>query len=147
MKRLVILGGGESGVGAAILGKQKGYEIFVSDSGSIAKKYKKRAGHFCPALHYLLAVLLTVQHYLESVIICDVACFGRTVHAQTHIAHIGKRLVVLLQSLHDRQYRQLWAHYAFVIERYSLCTNFALINNYAKLDSVRTHTQFGCDLW
>jgi len=41
MKRLVILGGGESGVGAAILGKQKGYEIFVSDSGSIAKKYKK----------------------------------------------------------------------------------------------------------
>ena len=41
MKRLVILGGGESGVGAAILGKQKGYEVFVSDSGSIAKKYKK----------------------------------------------------------------------------------------------------------
>ena len=41
MKILVILGGGESGVGAAILGKQKGYEIFVSDSGSIAKKYKK----------------------------------------------------------------------------------------------------------
>ena len=41
MKRLVILGGGESGVGAAILGKQKGYEVFVSDIGSIAKKYKK----------------------------------------------------------------------------------------------------------
>ena len=41
MKKLVILGGGESGVGAAILGKQKGYQIFVSDSGSIAKKYKK----------------------------------------------------------------------------------------------------------
>ena len=41
MKRLVILGGGESGVGAAILGKQKGYEVFVSDSGSIAKKYIK----------------------------------------------------------------------------------------------------------
>ena len=41
MKKLVILGGGESGVGAAILGKQKGYEVFVSDSGSIAKKYKK----------------------------------------------------------------------------------------------------------
>ena len=39
--RLVVLGGGESGVGTAILGKQKGYEVFVSDSGSIAKKYKK----------------------------------------------------------------------------------------------------------
>ena len=41
MKRLVILGGGESGVGAATLGKQKEYEVFLSDSGSIANKYKK----------------------------------------------------------------------------------------------------------
>lgn len=41
MKRLVILGGGESGVGTAILGKQKGYEVFVSDKGSIAEKYKE----------------------------------------------------------------------------------------------------------
>jgi UDP-N-acetylmuramoylalanine--D-glutamate ligase len=41
LKRLVILGGGESGIGTAILGKQKGYEIFVSDSGEILKKYKK----------------------------------------------------------------------------------------------------------
>ena len=39
MKRLAILGGGESGVGAAILGKQKGYEVFVSDKGEISKKY------------------------------------------------------------------------------------------------------------
>lgn len=41
MKRLVILGGGESGVGTALLGKQKGFEVFVSDKGSIAEKYKK----------------------------------------------------------------------------------------------------------
>ena len=41
MKRLVILGGGESGVGTALLGKQKGYEVFVSDKGEISKKYKK----------------------------------------------------------------------------------------------------------
>ena len=38
---LVILGGGESGVGAAILGKQKGYDVFVSDKGEISKKYKQ----------------------------------------------------------------------------------------------------------
>ncbi|SDS32658.1 UDP-N-acetylmuramoylalanine--D-glutamate ligase [Polaribacter sp. KT25b] len=38
---LVILGGGESGVGTAILGKQKGYDVFVSDKGSISKKYKE----------------------------------------------------------------------------------------------------------
>ena len=41
MKKLVILGGGESGVGTALLGKQKGYEVFVSDKGSIANKYKE----------------------------------------------------------------------------------------------------------
>ena len=41
MKRLVILGGGESGVGTALLGKQKGYEVFVSDNGEILKKYKE----------------------------------------------------------------------------------------------------------
>ncbi len=40
MKRLVILGGGESGVGTALLGKEKGFEIFVSDKGEIKKKYK-----------------------------------------------------------------------------------------------------------
>ena len=41
MERLVILGGGESGVGTAILGKQKKYEVFVSDKGAISKKYKE----------------------------------------------------------------------------------------------------------
>ncbi len=41
MKRIVILGGGESGVGTAILAKQKNYQVFVSDKGTIADKYKK----------------------------------------------------------------------------------------------------------
>ncbi|NOR28679.1 MAG: UDP-N-acetylmuramoyl-L-alanine--D-glutamate ligase [Lutibacter sp.] len=41
MKKLVILGAGESGIGTAILGKQKGYNVFVSDRGTIAEKYKK----------------------------------------------------------------------------------------------------------
>ncbi len=41
MKRLVILGAGESGVGTALLGKQKGYEVFVSDKQKIKEKYKK----------------------------------------------------------------------------------------------------------
>lgn len=39
--RLVILGGGESGVGAAILGKKLGMDVFLSDSGSIAPKYEE----------------------------------------------------------------------------------------------------------
>lgn len=41
VKRLVILGGGESGIGAAVLGKKQGYQVFVSDNGEIAKVYKK----------------------------------------------------------------------------------------------------------
>jgi UDP-N-acetylmuramoylalanine--D-glutamate ligase len=41
MQRLVILGGGESGVGTAILGKQKGYDVFVSDYGEIKESYKQ----------------------------------------------------------------------------------------------------------
>ena len=40
-KRLVVLGGGESGVGAAILGKVKGMDVFLSDMGKIASHYKK----------------------------------------------------------------------------------------------------------
>lgn len=38
---LCILGAGESGVGAALLAKQKGYDVFVSDAGSINEKYKQ----------------------------------------------------------------------------------------------------------
>ena len=40
MKNLVILGGGESGVGAAILGKTKGFNVFLSDSGQIPERYR-----------------------------------------------------------------------------------------------------------
>ncbi|MEJ0101807.1 MAG: UDP-N-acetylmuramoyl-L-alanine--D-glutamate ligase [Bacteroidota bacterium] len=46
-KRMVILGGGESGVGAALLGKQKGYDVFLSDAGSLKENYRnelKNAG-------------------------------------------------------------------------------------------------------
>lgn len=39
--RIVILGGGESGVGAALLAKQKGYEVFLSDAGSISANRRR----------------------------------------------------------------------------------------------------------
>ncbi len=39
-KRLVVLGAGESGAGAAYLAQQQGYDVFVSDFGAIADKYK-----------------------------------------------------------------------------------------------------------
>jgi len=39
--RLVVLGGGESGIGTAILGKKKGYDVFISDFGKIKNNYKE----------------------------------------------------------------------------------------------------------
>lgn len=46
MKRMVILGGGESGVGTAILAKKEGFDVFVSDKGNIKEKYKNVLDQF-----------------------------------------------------------------------------------------------------
>jgi len=40
-ERIAVIGAGESGVGAAILAKSRGFDVFVSDQGKIADKYKK----------------------------------------------------------------------------------------------------------
>jgi UDP-N-acetylmuramoylalanine--D-glutamate ligase len=41
MRSVVIIGAGESGVGAALLAKKQGFDVFVSDSGKISEHYKK----------------------------------------------------------------------------------------------------------
>lgn len=41
MKKLIVLGGGESGVGAAVLAKRKGYDVFLSDGGKLKDIYRK----------------------------------------------------------------------------------------------------------
>lgn len=41
-KQIVILGSGESGTGAAILAKRKGFDVFVSDKGKIKEEYKTK---------------------------------------------------------------------------------------------------------
>lgn len=41
MKRIVILGGGESGAGSEILAQAKGFDVFLSDNGSLQEKYKE----------------------------------------------------------------------------------------------------------
>lgn len=41
MDRVVVLGGAESGVGAAVLAKVKGYDVFLSDKGNIKDEYKE----------------------------------------------------------------------------------------------------------
>lgn len=41
-KRIVILGAGESGVGSAVLAQKQGFEVFVTDSGSLKDKYREK---------------------------------------------------------------------------------------------------------
>lgn len=45
-KRIVVLGGGESGMGAAVLAQVKGFDVFLSDMGTIAPKYKAKLDEF-----------------------------------------------------------------------------------------------------
>ncbi len=45
-RRIAVLGGGESGVGAAVLAKVKGMDVWLSDMGSIADKYKARLNEY-----------------------------------------------------------------------------------------------------
>ena len=42
MKQIVVLGGGISGYGSAILAKKKGFGVFLSDAGRIADRYKAK---------------------------------------------------------------------------------------------------------
>jgi UDP-N-acetylmuramoylalanine--D-glutamate ligase len=41
MSKIVVLGGGESGVGAALLAQKKGFEVFLSDSGPLKEEYQQ----------------------------------------------------------------------------------------------------------
>ena len=41
MKRVVVLGGGESGVGAAVLAQKEGFDVFLSDMSKIKEHYKQ----------------------------------------------------------------------------------------------------------
>ena len=45
-KRMVILGAAESGVGAAILAQQNGYDVFVSDGGPIKEEFRNELLHY-----------------------------------------------------------------------------------------------------
>lgn len=65
MKNIVVLGGGESGYGTAILAKKQGYDVFLSDKGTLAEKYKNA----------LVAENITFeqeQHSFDKILMADV---------------------------------------------------------------------------
>ncbi len=63
-KNIVVLGAGESGVGAAILAKKEGYSVFVTDNGSVKEEYKT-------ALHEYGIEFEENQHSLERIQTAD----------------------------------------------------------------------------
>ena len=63
-KRLVILGGGESGVGAALLAQQQGYEVFLSDGGNLKDHYRTE-------LQQLQIPFEEGQHSTEKILLAD----------------------------------------------------------------------------
>ena len=56
INKIVILGAGKSGVGAAILGKKKGYDVFVSDKKDIDENLKDFLPYATSTLHHSVAV-------------------------------------------------------------------------------------------
>ncbi len=68
-KRMVILGGGESGVGAAILAKDRGYDVFLSDCGTIAPRYietLQREGIAYEQGHHTAELILNADEVVKS---------------------------------------------------------------------------------
>ena len=69
MKRVVVLGGGESGTGAAILAAKQGYEVFLSDKSSIKEAYKKVLTHHEIRFeegHHTLSEILKANEVIKS---------------------------------------------------------------------------------
>lgn len=68
-ERIVVLGGGESGTGAAVLAKVKGFDVFVSDSGVIRTAYKERMDQYGIAYEeekHTLGLILNADEIIKS---------------------------------------------------------------------------------
>lgn len=73
-KRIVIIGGGESGAGAAVLAKRKGYDVFLSDGGKIKPKYLKWLQEYDVAYeegHHSFEKILNAEEVIKSPGIAD----------------------------------------------------------------------------
>jgi len=84
-KRLVILGGGESGVGAAKLGLQKGYEVFVSDMGMLKPEFREELQQAAIPFEegqHTFELILNADEVIKSPGIPDKAPFIKQLHEQ-----------------------------------------------------------------
>ncbi|PZX12424.1 UDP-N-acetylmuramoylalanine--D-glutamate ligase [Breznakibacter xylanolyticus] len=85
MKRIVILGAGESGTGAALLARQQGFDVFVSDMGVIQPRYCAEldaAGVPYEQGQHTEALILNADEVIKSPGIPDKAPLVKALHAQ-----------------------------------------------------------------
>ncbi|MBE6231017.1 MAG: UDP-N-acetylmuramoyl-L-alanine--D-glutamate ligase [Bacteroidales bacterium] len=82
MSRIVVLGGGESGVGSAVLAKVKGFDVFLSDAGCISKDYVATLNKwnipFEQGMHSE-EMILNADEVIKSPGIPDTACMVRKI--------------------------------------------------------------------
>ena len=90
MKHIVVLGAGESGVGAALLAKKQGLEVFVSDFGTIADNYKKELSEHGIAFE-------EGKHTVEQLMSCDTVIKSPGIPDKTpviqQLKEAGKRII------------------------------------------------------
>ena len=85
MRRIVILGGGESGTGAAVLAKKQGFDVFLSDFSFIPEKYKKiLTGYAIPyeEMRHTEEKILSADEVIKSPGIPDKAGIVRKIREQ-----------------------------------------------------------------
>ena len=98
MKRIVILGAGESGAGAAVLAKKEGFDVFVSDMSSIKDKYKKLLDGHCIEWeegHHTEEKILNADEIIKSPGIPKEApmiqkCIAKGIHIISEIEFAGR---------------------------------------------------------
>ena len=98
MKRIVILGAGESGAGAAVLAKKQGFDVFVSDTSAIKDKYKKmldeRGIAWEEGRHTEEKILCADEVIKSPGIPCDAPmvrkCEGKGIHIISEIEFAGR---------------------------------------------------------
>ena len=84
-KRIVVLGGGESGAGAAVLAKVKGFEVWLSDMGEIKEKYKNLLNSYgidWEEKHHTEEKILAADEVIKSQGIPDKAPIIQKIHSK-----------------------------------------------------------------
>ena len=112
-KRIVVLGAGESGVGAAVLAQVKGFDVFVSDMSVIQDKYKEQLDRYEIPFEegkHTPDLILNADEVVKSPGIPDRA-------PKEYSYYFGNRVCRSLYSCpHDLHYREQWENDDYTVD-------------------------------